>query len=93
VGQKKANPWGLYDMHGNVWEWCRDIYTEKRPGGLDPEVKSDQKTKGSHRVFRGGSWEYGASGCRSAFRNGSVPVNRSDYLGFRVGLSPSNNNY
>ena len=50
VGQKKPNPWGLYDMHGNVWEWCRDAYAKKLPGGTDPLVET-----GSDRVFRAGA--------------------------------------
>src|SRR5436190_2317362 len=52
VGQKKPNPWGLYDMHGNVWEWCRDVYDGRLRGGINPEA-----TQGAcARVFRGGSW-------------------------------------
>jgi sulfatase modifying factor 1 len=86
VGQKKANPWGLCDMHGNVWEWCRDTYTLNLSGGRDPEVKSDEE-KGSNRVIRGGSWSRDAAGCRSGARYGYPPDNRLNYLGFRPALS------
>jgi formylglycine-generating enzyme required for sulfatase activity len=84
VGQKKPNAWGLHDMHGNVWEWCRDWYQVKLPGGVDPEV-----TKGSFiRVLRGGSWDDGASECRSAYRGRNSPSSRFDNYGFRVACSP-----
>jgi hypothetical protein len=63
-----ANGWGIYDMHGNVWEWCEDIY----------------QSGGSNRVIRGGSWNYYAVVCRSAFRGSGAPGFRSDYLGFRL---------
>jgi formylglycine-generating enzyme required for sulfatase activity len=84
VGHKKANPWGLYDMHGNVWEWCRDIYMEKLTGGIDPEVA----TGGSVRVLRGGSWWSKAGNCRSARRNGHTPDYRFHDLGFRIAAVP-----
>ena len=89
VGQKKANPWGLFDMHGNVVEWCRDIYTEKLPGGRDPEVMPDEKpTDGSARVFRGGSWGHRARFCRSAYRDRYTPgLSERLNLGFRVAVS------
>ncbi len=83
VGQKKPNPWGFYDIHGNVLEWCRD-YAAKLSGGTDPLVAS-----GSSRVFRGGGWSYPGEGCRSAFRGYDVPGCRSDAVGFRVSLSPA----
>jgi formylglycine-generating enzyme required for sulfatase activity len=86
VGQKKANPWGLYDMHGNVCEICRDVYTEKLPGGRDPEVKPDKKTKSSTRVIRGGGWTAGAAYCRSAYRD-HISSNLDSWLDFRVVLS------
>lgn len=87
VGQKKANQWGFCDMHGNVWEWCRDIYTEKLPGGRDPEVKPDDKRGASNRVYRGGSWGNYAAFCRSAYRYGDQPNLRSIDTGFRTALS------
>jgi formylglycine-generating enzyme required for sulfatase activity len=88
VGQRKPNPWGFYDMHGNVWEWCRDIYSEKLPGGRDPEVEPDGKTGREIRVYRGGCWTNVAPVCRSAIRSWSPqPGERNYILGFRVALS------
>ncbi len=88
VGQKKANPWGLFDMHGNVYEWCRDVFTEKLPGGRDPEVKPEEITQDSDRVHRGGCFQIEASYCRSAVRMSVSPSGRGCFLGFRVALSP-----
>jgi len=85
VEQKKANPWGLHDMHGNVWEWCRDIYVNVLPGGVDPEVSAGD----SLRVNRGGAWNNIARNCWSAYRYGRSPGLRIYNLGFRIALSPS----
>ena len=84
VGQKKPNPWGFYDMHGNVWEWCRDYYATNLPGGTDPLVEH-----GSGRVFRGGGWDCPARGCRSAGRDRRMPGYRYGNLGFRASLVPA----
>ena len=80
VGTYAANAFGLYDMHGNVWQWCQDWYTDKPPGGEDPEVT----TVASLRVIRGGCWLNLGGFCRSAFRIWYVPGYRYYSLGFRV---------
>ncbi len=88
VGQKKANPFGLYDMHGNVYEWCQDWYGKDYYAGSPPDDPPGADG-GSGRVLRGGSWGNSARFCRSAVRNWGSPVNRYGYLGFRVARSPS----
>lgn len=85
VGMKKANAWGLHDMHGNVWEWCSDGYDKKLAGGINP-TGSSQST---FRVSRGGGWCFRAAYCRSACRFYRRPDTRSIELGFRVSLSPT----
>ncbi len=89
VGQKQANAWGICDMHGNVYEWCRDTYTEHLPGGRDPEVNLNIEQNVTRRVHRGGGWGAPANGCRSAVRYDHSPLARVDSLGFRVALIPS----
>jgi formylglycine-generating enzyme required for sulfatase activity len=81
VGEKKPNAWGLYDMHGNVWEWCQDRYGDYPSGSATDPTGA---TSDLYRVLRGGCWLYFARGCRSAFRNGYAPGVRYDSLGFRV---------
>ena len=88
VGTKKANPFGLHDMHGNVFEWCSDRYGSNYYGS-SPASDPPGATKGSVRVFRGGCWDFTARGCRSAYRDWDAPSDRDDDLGFRLALSPS----
>lgn len=73
VGRKEPNAWGLFDMLGNVWEWCWDLY--------------DEEVYGSYRIFRGGSWAEVARGCGATCRRRSHPTFRIDDLGFRIAQS------
>jgi formylglycine-generating enzyme required for sulfatase activity len=80
VGGKAANVLGLYDVHGNVAEWCADWFDEYETGSVtDPTGPST----GSYRVIRGGSWFYDAASCRAAIRDGDAPGLRDGHIGFR----------
>jgi hypothetical protein len=80
VGSFLPNAWGLYDMHGNVCEWCLDRYTK------DPCGVTTESYRGVDRVFRGGSWYYYAGCCRSAFRYANNLFYRDSAIGFRVAM-------
>ena len=83
VGSYPANAWGLFDMHGNVWDWCLDWYGDYPSGAVtDPTGASS----GSDRVLRGGCWSYAAGDCRSAVRGSYDPSSWDDHFGVRVSL-------
>jgi formylglycine-generating enzyme required for sulfatase activity len=85
VGQYAANPWGFFDMHGNVWEWTADWYQAAYPTG-NPVVDPTGPASGSRRVRRGGSWYNDGTHLRSAKRNSNTPSYRDNVIGFRVGF-------
>ena len=85
VGQKEPNAWGIYDMHGNVWEWCKD-WVGQYP--KDDVTDPTGAYSGSYRVLRGGCWCLSTKFCRSAGRFGYFPEARGDSFGFRLALVP-----
>jgi formylglycine-generating enzyme required for sulfatase activity len=88
VGLKQANNWGFYDMHGNVSEWCWDLYGEhyytSAGAGIDP---AGPVSSGAYRILRGGSWYAGAYAARSAYRDCNYPWFRGYHIGFRLARS------
>ena len=85
VGQYGANPWGFFDMHGNVWEWTADWYAAAYPAD-NPTIDPTGPASGSKRVLRGGSWISAGADLRSAKRSGSPPSTRDNLIVFRVGF-------
>jgi len=82
VGQKKPNAWGLYDMHGNLWEWCSDYYSDSYANAKNEDPQGP--ASGSGRVLRSGWWLDNPNSCRSANRSNKAPGTQYDIIGFRV---------
>ena len=83
VGQTSPNDWGLYDMSGNVWEWCEDWYHDDY-SGAPCDGSAWLVPAGEFRVFRGGSWFFDAEYCRSANRGRNLPEQAGDKVGLRL---------
>lgn len=88
VGSKSPNTLGLYDMSGNVWEWCEDDRHDGYQGAPADGGAWIDSPRGSNRMSRGGSWFYNPSFCRAAYRINRPPDRRANGLGFRVALAP-----
>jgi formylglycine-generating enzyme required for sulfatase activity len=84
-----ANQFGLYDMHGNVWEWCLDLWHKNYTGAPQDGSAWINGNDNDSRLVRGGSWTYDPATCRSAYRNANSSGTRSYLIGFRVVLVPS----
>src|SRR5262249_44472443 len=83
VGQGKPNAWGLYDVHGNVWEWCEDWYDANAYQDVN-RIDPRGPKQGKYRVQRGGSWSYNPNYCRSAHRADGSPIIRHGNDGLRA---------
>jgi formylglycine-generating enzyme required for sulfatase activity len=94
VASFPANPWGLHDMHGNVWEWCTDHWHGNYEGAPEDgrawndEDAKENKNEMNRRLLRGGSWGNGPANCRSAYRDFDHPDDRNGSIGFRVCCLP-----
>ncbi len=84
VGEKQPNPWGLYDIHGNVWDWVQDSYHGNYAGAPADGAKRSESCRTADRVIRGGAWLDLPAWLRSANRSGSWPSDRLGTLGFRL---------